>query len=56
MYSISKFAHKYDYYDSKWAEDRLARNTGNNHSMQEIAMKAGITEKDLEAASDVEIE
>jgi PHD/YefM family antitoxin component YafN of YafNO toxin-antitoxin module len=45
-----------DYYDSKWAEDRLARNTGNNHSMQEIAMKAGITEKDLEAAPDVEIE
>ena len=45
-----------DYYDAKWADDRTSRDAGATISMQEVAVKAGITKKDLEEAPDVEIE
>lgn len=45
-----------DYYDSKWAEERLSHNNGQAISMEEMAEKYKINEEDLESVSDVEIE
>lgn len=45
-----------DYYDSKWAEERLSHNNGQAISMEEMAEKYNINEEDLESVSDVEIE
>ena len=45
-----------DYYDARWAEDRLAHSTGKTYTMEEVAKRAGITLEELEAAPDVEFE
>ncbi len=45
-----------DYYDARWAEDRLAHSTGETYTMKEVAKKAGITAEELEASPDVEFE
>ena len=45
-----------DYYDAKWAEERLARSSGDTMSMKEVADKYGISEEDLESVPDVTIE
>ena len=45
-----------DYYDSKWAEERLSHSDERLLSMDEMAGKYNISEKDLENAPDVEIE
>ena len=42
-----------DYYDARWAEDRLAHSTGKTISMKELAEKFNITAEELEAAPDV---
>ena len=44
-----------DYYDSRWAEDRLARDKGSALSMKDVMKHAGITMADVEAAEDVRI-
>ena len=45
-----------DYYDAKWAEERLARSSGDTISMKEVAKKYSINEEDLEGIPDVTIE
>ncbi len=45
-----------DYYDAKWAEERLAQRPGNTLSMKEKAKKYSINGEDLEGIPDVTIE
>ena len=45
-----------DYYDLKWAEDRLKDDNGSTISMSEVAKDFNITAEELEAIPDVEIE
>ena len=45
-----------DYYDAKWAEERLARSSGDTISMKEVARKYSINEEDLKGIPDVTIE
>ncbi len=45
-----------DYYDLKWAEDRAKDDNGTRISMREMAEKFNITEEELEAIPDVEID
>ena len=45
-----------DYYDAKWAEERLARSSGDTMSIKEVANKYNIKEEDLEGIPDVTIE
>ncbi len=45
-----------DYYDSKWADERIAHSSGKTHSMKEVAQITGLTAEELEVAPDVEIE
>ncbi|MCR4777244.1 MAG: nucleotidyl transferase AbiEii/AbiGii toxin family protein [Lachnospiraceae bacterium] len=45
-----------DYYDLKWAEDRAKDDNGTRFSMREMAEKFNITEEELEAIPDVEID
>ena len=45
-----------DYYDAKWAEERLAQRSGDTISLKEMARKYNINEEDLEGVPDVTIE
>ena len=45
-----------DHYDVKWAEERLAKSSGDTMSMKELADKYSIKEEDLEDIPDVTIE
>lgn len=45
-----------DFYDVKWAEERLAHGTGDAISMSGMAEKYNISKEDLEKIPDVEIE
>ena len=45
-----------DFYDAKWAEERLSHSNGNALSMSEMAKKYNISEEDLESIPDVKIE
>lgn len=45
-----------DYYDAKWAEERLVKSSGNTMTMKEVANKYSIKEEDLESIPDVTIE
>ena len=45
-----------DYYDAKWAEERLANSSGDTMSIKEVANKYSINEEDLEGIPDVTIE
>ncbi|MBR5375685.1 MAG: type II toxin-antitoxin system Phd/YefM family antitoxin [Lachnospiraceae bacterium] len=45
-----------DYYDAKWAEERLAKRSGDTMSIKEVASKYSIKEEDLEGIPDVTIE
>ena len=45
-----------DYYDAKWAEERLSQSSGDKISMKDVAKKYSINEKDLESIPDVTIE
>ena len=45
-----------DYYDAKWAEERLAKSSGDTMSMKEMANKYNIKEVELEGIPDVTIE
>lgn len=45
-----------DYYDAKWADERMAHSNGQTISMSEMAKKYNISEEDMENIPDVEIE
>lgn len=45
-----------DYYDAKWAEERLNHSTGKALSMSGMAEKYDISEEDIESIPDVRIE
>ena len=45
-----------DFYDAKWAEERLAQSSGDAISMKEMANKYSINEEELEGIPDVTIE
>ena len=45
-----------DYYDAKWAEERLVKSSGDTMTMKEVANKYSIKEEDLESIPDVTIE
>ena len=45
-----------DYYDAKWADERMSRSEGKTLSMSEFAKMSRITGEEVEAAPDVEIE
>ena len=45
-----------DYYDAKWAEERLSQKSGETISMKEMAGKYSINEEDLKRIPDVKIE
>lgn len=45
-----------DYYDSKWAEERLSHSKGQAISMEDMAEKYNINEEDMESIPDVKIE
>ena len=44
-----------DYYDAKWAEERMNHSNGQVISMNDMAEKFNISEKDVESIPDVEI-